>query len=60
VSEPVVSLNGDRKISLTPGKAFWKDRVLNYTNLNRGNYERMIKPKDTYSGEINILLLPDN
>ena len=31
VSEPIISLNGDWKISLTPGNEFWKDSILNDT-----------------------------
>jgi len=31
VDEPIISLNGDWKISLTPGNVFWKDSILNDT-----------------------------
>ena len=31
VSEPIINLNGDWKISLTPGNEFWKENALNDT-----------------------------
>ena len=42
------------------GLNLYINSILDYTNLNWGNFERMTKPKADCSGEINLLLLPKN